>query len=72
MEVTSNGRCPQDSTFLFKSPKVILGDFLPLIILLPVCGGKIIMGPLPCKFITVPGALNFLSITITVDIFSGA
>ena len=36
-----------------------MANFLPLIILIILCGDKIIMGPLPGKFVTVPVALNF-------------
>ena len=73
MEVTSNGRFedfgqPQDATFLCNSPIMILEKcFASLIILFTVHGGKINRGPLPGKFVTVPVALNFLSIGLTVD-----
>ena len=44
---------------------MILGDFFPSLILLTVCEGKINIGPLPGRFVTV--ALNFLNIALTVD-----
>ena len=43
----------------FNSPTVILEEFLEEKI---VCEGKINMVPFPSKFVTVPVALNFLSI----------
>ena len=57
---------PQDATFLCISPTVILEEFFAsLIILLAVHGGKISIGPLPGKFVTIPVAFNFLSIALT-------
>ena len=64
MEVTSRR---QDATFLCISVKVIHVEFFASLILLAVHGGKIHMGPLPGKFITIPVALNFLGIALTVD-----
>ena len=72
MEVMSNGSfedlitprcyCPPNS------PRLNFVEFFAsLIILLTVCGCKIDMGPLPGMFVTVPVALNYLSIILTVN-----
>ena len=54
---------PQDSIFLWNSPTVILGDFFgSLIILFAVHGGKINMGPLLGKFVTLK--------TLTLQLFN--
>ena len=70
MEVTSNvsfrnlmtPRCYFPLYFSNSDP-----FFASLIILLALCGDKINMGQLSGKFVTVPVALNFLNIALTVD-----
>ena len=47
---------------------MINGDFFFASLPFTVRGGKINMGPVPSKFVTVPVALNLFSIVLTVDI----
>ena len=59
---------PQDSTHLYNSPAVILGDsFASRTILLTVRGVNLQIGPLPGWFLTSPVALNFLIISMIVE-----
>src|SRR4029434_1899230 len=59
---------PQDSTNLCNSPAVILGDyFASRTILLTVHGVNVQTRPLPGGFLTSPVALNFLIISMSVE-----